>query len=196
MKTKNLLTRPLLTAGLALSIAFTGGIIVPPASAYAAEEEAFSTLSIEEGDAPIDLIEDAVQAEASTFSISATTADRIISTGNRYLGVPYKFGAKAGSTSSFDCSSFTQYVYKKFGISLKRTSRSQATQGKYVSRSNLRKGDLVFFSTRTSGGKIAHVGIYAGNGKILHTYGAGGVKYSSINSGWWSSHYITARRVI
>lgn len=112
------------------------------------------------------------------------------------MGTPYKFGAPSGVTSIFDCSSFTQYVYKKNGITLPRTSREQATKGYYVSRSNLRKGDLVFFSTRSSGGRIAHVGIYAGSGKILHTYGAGGVKYSSLSSDWWSSHYITARRVI
>lgn len=127
---------------------------------------------------------------------SASTADAIIATGNRYLGTPYKFGAPSGVTSIYDCSSFTQYVYKKNGITLPRTSRDQATKGYYVSRSNLRKGDLVFFSTRSSGGRIAHVGIYAGNGQILHTYGAGGVKYSSLSSDWWSSHYITARRVI
>jgi cell wall-associated NlpC family hydrolase len=107
------------------------------------------------------------------------------------MGVPYKFGAPSGSTRAFDCSSFTQYVYKKNGISLPRTSIAQSKVGRYVSRSNLQPGDLVFFYS-----PIHHVAIYIGNGKILHTYGAPGVTISSLNSSWWSSHYTTARRVL
>ncbi len=130
------------------------------------------------------------------YAYSTSKADQIVSTGKRYLHRPYNFGAPAGSTRSFDCSSFTQYVYGKNGIDLPRTSKAQSNVGTYVKKSNLRKGDLVFFSTPSSRGRIAHVGIYAGNGKILHTYGKPGVTYSDLNSSWWSSHYITARRVI
>lgn len=174
MTIRTRMLRPLAVIGLSTALAWTGLGFTHAAKASAAT---------------------AAETEA-TASISATRADTVISIGRRYLGTPYKFGAPAGSTSVFDCSSFTQYVYKKIGISLPRTSRDQAKVGTYVSRSNIRKGDLLFFSTRSSNGKIAHVGIYAGNGQILHTFGAGGVKYSSLNSGWWSSHYITARRVI
>lgn len=166
MTIKNRILKPFAAVGLATAIAFTGMAALNPAPAAAASISSYSK------------------------------AGSIIATGNRYLGTRYDFGAPAGVTYAFDCSSFTQYVFKQNGIYLPRTSRAQATKGYYVSRSNLRKGDLVFFSTRSSGGRIAHVGIYAGNGKILHTYGAGGVKYSSLNSSWWSSHYITARRVI
>ncbi|MCQ6560151.1 C40 family peptidase [Paenibacillus mendelii] len=140
----------------------------------------FTTIAI--GQAP--------KAEAAT----ASQANRIISIGDNYLGVPYRFGARSGITSAFDCSSFTQFVYKKVGIKLPRTSKSQSKVGYYVSRSNLKKGDLVFFRVG-SGKSIAHVAIYAGNNKILHTYGAGGVKFSKLNSSHWSSHYVTARRV-
>ncbi|UVI27669.1 C40 family peptidase [Paenibacillus spongiae] len=129
-------------------------------------------------------------AEAAT----ASQANKIVSIGDNYLGVPYRFGAKSGITSAFDCSSFTQYVYKKVGIYLPRTSKQQSKVGSYVSRSNLKKGDLVFFSVG-SGKGVAHVAIYVGNNKILHTYGEGGVKFSQLNSKHWSSHYITARRV-
>ncbi|WP_438448310.1 C40 family peptidase [Gorillibacterium sp. sgz5001074] len=168
MNFKQHILRPFATVGLATALAWTGLAITAPAPAAAA----------------------AIEINA------LSKADAIIATGNKYLGTPYQFGAPSGVTSVFDCSSFTQYVYKKNGIYLPRSSREQATKGYYVSRSNLRKGDLVFFSTRSSGGKIAHVGIYAGYGKILHTFGAGGVRYSSLGSDWWSSHYITARRVI
>jgi cell wall-associated NlpC family hydrolase len=133
-------------------------------------------------------------AEAATSS--SVMATRIISTGDNYLGRPYKFGAKAGQTSTFDCSSFTQYVYKRNGVYLPRSSKEQARTGRYVSRSQLRKGDLVFFSIPGKPGVINHVGIYAGSGKILHTYGEGGVRFTSLSSGTWSKRYMTARRVL
>ena len=132
----------------------------------------------------------APKAEAASLS----TANRIVNIGDNYLGVPYHFGAPAGVTNVFDCSSFTQYVYKKVGISLPRTSVPQSRVGSCVSRSNLKKGDLVFFSTTRTGRGVGHVGIYVGNNRMLHTYGPGGVRFSTINS-YWSSHYVTARRV-
>lgn len=134
--------------------------------------------------------------DAKNSSPSKVSASQIISYGERFLGTPYQFGAKYETSGKFDCSSFVQYVYGHFGIELPRVSRNQAKVGKYVPRSNLKKGDLVFFTTTTSGNQIGHVGIYAGNGKILHTYGEGGVKYSSITSGFWDKHYVTARRVL
>ncbi|MEI7024603.1 C40 family peptidase [Paenibacillus sp. y28] len=129
-------------------------------------------------------------AEATSVS-TMSKASNIISYGKRFLGVRYQFGAKTGSTSSFDCSSFTQYVYKQYGINLPRSSKAQSKVGKYVSRSNLKPGDLVFFYS-----PIHHVGIYIGNGKMLNTYGSPGVTISNINSSFWSKHYTTARRVL
>jgi cell wall-associated NlpC family hydrolase len=66
--------------------------------------------------------------------------------------------------------------------------------GSYVSKRNWKTGDLLFFSVSGRRG-VGHVGVYMGNNKMLHTFGAGGVKISTINS-YWNSHYITARRVI
>ncbi len=123
-------------------------------------------------------------------------ADKIIATGLKYWGTPYKYGAEYPTSGKFDCSSFTQWIFDKNGIKLPRSSRQQSQVGTYVSRSKLEKGDLVFFSTSYSDGKIAHVGVYVGDGKFLHTYGKPGVTYSSLDSKWWDSHYITARRVI
>jgi len=125
---------------------------------------------------------------------TASQANSIINIGDNYLGVPYRFGAPSGVTRVFDCSSFTQYVFKKAaGISLPRTSKAQSKVGSYVARSNLKKGDLVFF--RTTGKGVNHVAIYAGNNRILHTYGKGGVRFSSLSESHWNSHYLTARRV-
>lgn len=127
---------------------------------------------------------------------AATKADRIIAFGEKFLGVRYQFGAPAGVTYAFDCSSFVQYIFGKFGIKLPRTSRAQAKVGVKVSKANLKKGDLVFFTTPKSKGRIGHVAVYAGNGKILHTYGKPGVTYSNLNSSYWKKHYATARRVL
>lgn len=112
-----------------------------------------------------------------------------------YLGTPYVFGAKYGQTDTFDCSSFVKTVFAQNGITLPRVSRDQALKGTYVSRSNLEVGDLLFFTTKDSGGKIGHVGIYVGDGMMIHTYGEGGVKYSKMSTGWWDDHYVTARRL-
>ncbi|RUS47104.1 C40 family peptidase [Cohnella sp. AR92] len=131
------------------------------------------------------------QASAATVSSQSAKASKIIAKAKTYMGTKYKFGATTGKTASFDCSSFTQYLYKLYGVSLPRSSASQAKSGKYVSKANLKPGDLVFFYS-----PIHHVGIYIGNGKIIHTYGSPGVTISSINSGWWKTHYKTARRVL
>lgn len=123
-------------------------------------------------------------------------ADKIIKTGEKYLGTPYQYGARSGQTKTFDCSSFVQYVYKQHGINLPRSSRQQATVGKTIPRNQIQKGDLLFFRTSTSGGNIGHVAIYAGNNKILHTWGPGGVRYDSLSTGWLKEGYVTAKRVI
>lgn len=133
--------------------------------------------------------------ESTEGSRSLALADKIIATGDKYLGTPYQFGARSGQTRTFDCSSFTQYIFGQNGIKLLRTSRSQSTQGTYVAKSDLRKGDLLFFKTSKSNGEVAHVAVYVGNGKILHTYGPGGVRYDSL-SGWWGNTYLFAKRVI
>ncbi|NEW09552.1 C40 family peptidase [Paenibacillus sp. SYP-B3998] len=120
----------------------------------------------------------------------------LILTAQKYLGTPYVFGAKYGQTNTMDCSSFVKTVFAEYGIDLPRVSRTQANEGIYVSKSKLQTGDLVFFTTIDSGKNIGHVGIYVGNGMMIHTYGEGGVKFTSINKEWWANHYVTARRVL
>ncbi|SMF84287.1 Cell wall-associated hydrolases (invasion-associated proteins) [Paenibacillus uliginis N3/975] len=122
---------------------------------------------------------------------ATTTGDQVISTGLKYQGVPYKFGAESGRTDAFDCSSFTQFVFNQNGVSIPRSSRQQSTAGTFVPRDQLQPGDLVFFYS-----PIHHVAIYMGDGKIIHTFGEGGVTVTPLNTGWWNSHYSTARRVL
>ncbi|MFC4077599.1 C40 family peptidase [Salinithrix halophila] len=127
---------------------------------------------------------------------SSDFGDRIIATGEKYLGTPYKFGAKSGQTNTFDCSSFTQYVFGQNGVKLPRTAEPQAEVGTEVPRSQMKKGDLVFFKLK---GRehlgIEHVGIYAGNGKLLHTWGPGGVRYDDMSDRWLDWGFVKATRV-
>nr|WP_258959175.1 C40 family peptidase [Paenibacillus tyrfis] len=127
----------------------------------------------------------------SVYAYSASKAQSIISTGENYLHTPYKFGAPLGTTKVFDCSSFTATIFGKYGVKLPRSSAAQSKAGTFVPRSQLQPGDLVFFYS-----PIHHVAVYIGNGKIMHTYGKPGVTISDLNSGWWSQHYTTARRVL
>lgn len=125
---------------------------------------------------------------------ASSKADKIIQTGKKYIGVKYRFGAPSGVTNAFDCSSFTQYIFKKHGVSLPRTSTMQAAKGVKVSKGNLKKGDLVFFKTPGRSGRIGHVAVYIGSNKMLGASGKA-VKISSMNSSYWSKYYVTARRV-
>lgn len=134
--------------------------------------------------------------QSEQTSDAEALADAIIATGEKYLGTPYKLGAEYPTSGMFDCSSFTQLVYAKNGIKLPRSSRQQVTVGEYVPLDQLKKGDLIFTTRSGSGGKIGHVGIYAGNGMMLHTWGPGGVRYDKFEGSWMEKRYVTARRVI
>ncbi len=132
----------------------------------------------------------------SNSKASAATPESLdlISYGKEHIGTPYRYGAPAGVTYAFDCSSYVQYVFGKFGVDLPRTSISQAYTGQKVDIGFLSVGDLVFF--RTLGGGISHVAIYAGNGMILHASSSKGVTLTSMETNYWKNAYVSARRVL
>jgi len=119
--------------------------------------------------------------------------DLILQKAKSYYGVPYVWGGT--SPSGFDCSGFTHYVMLKNNIIIPRTASAQYNSGYWVSKSNLRKGDLVFFTTYKSG--PSHVGIYIGNNQFIHaSSGAGKVTISNLNSSYYAQRYLGAKRVI
>jgi cell wall-associated NlpC family hydrolase len=128
---------------------------------------------------------------------AAGAARRVIPEGERYIGVPYKWGGSS-PRSGFDCSGFVQYVYGSQGVDLPRTSRQMAGAGIGVStsRHDLQVGDLLLFA---QGGTINHVALYAGSGRILHSSSSGGgVRYDDLSSGrgkWFADRLVAVRRV-
>ena len=119
---------------------------------------------------------------------------KITSVAKDKLGRRYVWGA-TGKKNTFDCSGFTKYVYKKNGIDIPRTSINQSKYGKFVSRENLKKGDLVFFDTsKKRKGYVNHVGIYLGNGKFIHASSAKKKVVVSSLSKFYAKRYKGARR--
>jgi cell wall-associated NlpC family hydrolase len=148
----------------------------------------------------------ATKAEWDVQSIPAANLkninlNQLISKAKKYMGVKYLFGAPPYPQSSkFDCSTFTRYIYGRYGIQLARTARAQSSKGKPVSRNQLRKGDLMFFYVpgrfRTNK-TVGHVGIYMGNSRIIHSSPEpkNGVQITNINKAYWKKTFLRARRL-
>ena len=113
--------------------------------------------------------------------------DQIAAAARKFLGNRYVYG---GTTpSGFDCSGFTQYVYRQFGVNLPRTSGAQRSAGRSVSRSEIRPGDLLTFS--------GHVGIYVGDGVMVHAANPSrGVVTDNVFSGYYNGRVLSIRRLV
>ena len=135
-----------------------------------------------------------ILAKPTETYAASSKSSKIITLAKKQLGKKYVW-AKSGP-SSFDCSGFTYYVIKKTtGKTIPRSSTSQGKYGKYVSRKNLRKGDLVFFAT-TGQGRVSHAGIYLGNNQFIHASSSKGkVVISSMASGHYYKTFVNGRRV-
>jgi len=136
-------------------------------------------------------------AETQTAApTNGAVADRVLAEGAKYLGARYVYGASTSRTDAFDCSSFTLRAFKAVGISLPRTSASQAQMGTPVSLNALQKGDLVFFDTDYNG-TINHVGIYTGNNTMINAATSKGVSYTNLKgNSYWEPRMVKAVRVI
>ena len=142
------------------------------------------------------LVEDSDQIskpDADNNTATNPEGNSIVAAALQYVGYPYVYGTAGPET--FDCSGFTSYIYKQFGVTLNRSSKDQVNDGVAVSKSNLQQGDLVFFST--NGVYPTHVGIYIGDGNIVHASTAkDGVKISSLDTSYYTTNYFAARRIV
>lgn len=117
--------------------------------------------------------------------------EELVQTARRFLGVPYRWG---GTTENgFDCSGLTMVSYRLNGLNLPRVSRNQFKRGRYVPKSKLRKGDLVFFATK-GGKRITHVGMYIGDGNFIHAPRTGKtVRVASLSNSFFKRTYAGGR---
>ncbi|MDQ1297900.1 MAG: NlpC/P60 protein [Campylobacterota bacterium] len=139
---------------------------------------------------PIAKTED--EPKKSLFENLRSAKDRVMARAKELLGTPYGFGNKEASQT--DCSGFTQQVFSQFGISLPRSAAEQAVYGKEVDSNDLQVGDLMFY--RTYKNEPSHVGIYAGDGQIIHaSYKNKRVQYDAINKGYYKQRFLYAKRL-
>lgn len=125
---------------------------------------------------------DALQMQAAVLRLA-----------QRQLGTPYVYGG--AHPGGFDCSGFVYYVYGRLGYSLNRCADTQMQDGTVVAREGLQIGDLVFFRDPGSPWLASHVGIYAGDGKMIHA-GSNGICYADLDSGYYASRFVCGRRII
>jgi cell wall-associated NlpC family hydrolase len=118
-----------------------------------------------------------------------------------HIGARYRSGSKGPKT--FDCSGFTSYVFKQMGeTNIGASSREQYSRNMPVSRSEMKRGDLVFFSSPNSGRGVGHVGIVVDVDPITRTFNfihastSEGVKISNSSEGFYARRFIGVRRVL
>ena len=145
-------------------------------------------------------------------------SSEIIKIASEYLGIPYVWGGTNPKTG-LDCSGFTQLVYSRMGYRIPRVSKDQSRVGEIVVATNLQVGDLLFFDTMSKNGAnitvknidlkdyfesddyrpkdVSHVGIYIGNGKMIHAAsGDGKVVISDLSENYYRKRFLHARRIL
>jgi murein DD-endopeptidase / murein LD-carboxypeptidase len=140
-----------------------------------------------------DFMKDGVEKEINTGYVSA---DEIIHTAQKYLGVPHCMGGK--TMKCIDCSGLLMVVFARYGIHLPHNSEEQARFGKMITEMDkLTKGDLVFFTrSYKTHYFITHSGIYIGNNKFIHTSSKNGVTMTSLNDAYWNEKFVFGTRVL
>lgn len=119
----------------------------------------------------------------------------MIAEAEKYLGYPYVWGGSSPSTS-FDCSGFVSWVLNNCGVGW-NVGRLGADSLRHictaVSSANARPGDLIFFQGTYDTTGASHVGIYVGNGMMIHC--GDPIQYASINTSYWQSHFLSFGRL-
>lgn len=174
------------------SMVASAGMIVPPSSVAASAGTGHRTeASTRQSQPRVD--GDNTTAQDTSRAIGLSNVRTLLARATSLLGSRYAYGAEGPST--FDCSGFVRYVFKKAGIDLPHNAAQQAGYGKPVDRSSLQPGDLVFFSYYGNKG-INHSGIYLGEGKFIHASSSGkSVVISSLGSSYYQNNYRGARRI-
>lgn len=134
------------------------------------------------------------------LDFKATTINSLLDEAMSHLGARYRSGSKG--PKAFDCSGFTSYVFKQLGEgNIGASSRDQYARNIPVNRSEMQRGDLVFFTSPSSGRNVGHVGIVVDVDPItrtfnfIHASSSEGVKISNSSDGFYAKRFIGVRRV-
>lgn len=135
------------------------------------------------------------------FGSLTALQSELVDYASSFIGTRYRHGAKG--PKAFDCSGFTSYVFKNFGMSLSASSRAQGVQGRRIDKDEVMVGDLMFFSGRGGGKTIGHVGMVVdvdevtGKIKFIHAATSQGVVIQSFpDNGYYSQRFLQFRRVL
>ena len=132
------------------------------------------------------------QPKASS-QVSEKAADHAATQATKMLGRPYRFGG-ATPSAGFDCSGLVQYSFRQAGVAVPHNTERQRLASRPVRRSELRRGDLLFFDLE--GKKSSHVGIYLGAGKFVHAPSSGKqVRSDRLDAPYWKKHLSETRRL-
>ncbi|MFZ1036834.1 MAG: NlpC/P60 family protein [Smithella sp.] len=140
-----------------------------------------------------------VQPEEYSVAVSRTKKnsteylrDSLVKTAKDFIGVPYLWGGQSAD-DGFDCSGLTMTVYQLNGMNLPRHSMRQFDAGTSISKSDLRKGDLVFFAKKGTS-RVSHVGIYIGNDKFIHASSQGKkIRIDCLSADYFSKQFVGAK---
>jgi len=130
-----------------------------------------------------------------TVNSSTDLGTQVVAYAKKFLGIPYVYGANG--PSAYDCSSFTQAVYKKFGYSLNRSAAGQYSNGTAIELSQVKPGDLLVWRAYGSSSTATHVGIYIGNDMYIHASSTGGcITINNMNYGSSVRYLVGVRRIV
>ena len=136
--------------------------------------------------------------EDSTKNKSWGSLDKMINNAYKYIGVPYRWGGR--TPKGFDCLWFTVFIFKKIGYQLPGCAQTIAHCGKYIKKSELKKGDILFFKSRNiRNPRIGHLATVSEikNGEVFFIHASvKGIRITSLNSNYYKQRYITARRIV
>ncbi len=132
-----------------------------------------------------------ITPEKTTKNDTRIIRDRLYSRYQEWRGVRYRLGGF--SRAGIDCSGLVRIIYQaEFGLTLPRTTLSQAEFGSEIKQADLKPGDLVFFKT---GKRAWHVGIYLENRKFFHASSSKGVTLSRLDNTYWKARYWKSVRI-
>lgn len=147
----------------------------------------------------IEVREAKAEAVATPSAESSQMVADLLKEARTHMGKRYRSGSKG--PNAFDCSGFSSYVFRQFGYELSPSSKTQFGQGEKVEKGDLRPGDLVFFTGRSTKRGVGHVGIVVkadnetGNFSFIHASSSQGITIST-NDAYYGRRYLGARRVI